>query len=104
MEWLLVAVGISEYYMIYQTEDIRQYLTKESSRATLYFKDIKQVLPVYHIYDEPLANGLYAIPVSEIGMLSIVESKEQWVEVSVDAYSHDATMLKDILKYPPQGG
>ncbi len=100
--WFIISVRVSEWHMIFsRKDDIGKHIIEDHSRGGVRFKDLKQISPVHHTYEDSLPKGLYAIPVDDLGKLEIKGNEDEPVKVSIDAYSHDNKMLNAIIKSPP---
>lgn len=99
--WFIVSVRVPEWHMEYDRDDIRRESYIDHETGGMYFNGVEQPLPVYHIHDGSLERGLYAVPRDSLGKLKIKVSEDHPVELSIDAYSHNKKILKDILTSPP---
>lgn len=69
-------------------DDIGKQIKSDFSTGDMSFKGLKQVVPIYHVYDNYLPKGLYAVSVDDLGRLEIADNKDEPIEISIDAYSY----------------
>jgi len=101
-QWFIVSVSVGEWYIRYHMPEVAKQLEGvESSREDIIFKGVNQLGGAYYTYLDTLPKGLYAVLVDEVGTLSIKATSDEPVTVSIDAYSHDALLLKSTIKSPP---
>lgn len=102
-QWVIISVGVGDWYVRYHREDIAKHIEGgEPTDNKMVFKDINQLGDAHYIYLDTLAKGLYAIPLDSIGTLHIKGSHDTPIRVSIDAYSHDESLLQGIMKDPPE--
>ena len=98
-KWLIVGNDIASWFIHQNYED---YLVKDNPYNDVFFDGIRQAGKVEHLYgSDNLPKGLYAVKVKDIGELKVKPIDGEPVEVSVNAYSHNAEMLGKILDSPP---
>lgn len=100
-DWLVLAANIGSWEV---RREIDSYIDEKSSTwDEIYIKDIGQSLPMHVFYNEDIYEGLYFVPMDRIGKLTRKKTEEgNLIEVNVDAYSENESLLKDILESPPE--
>ena len=100
--WLIVSVRTADWYMISdRKDDIGKQIKNDFSTGDMSFKGLNQVVPIYHVYDNYLPKGLYAVSVGDLGRLEIADNKDEPIEISIDAYSDNERLLEGTLKRQP---
>lgn len=100
--WLIVSVRTADWYMISdRKDDIGKQIKSDFSTGDMSFKGLKQVVPIYHVYDNYLPKGLYAVSVDDLGRLEIADNKDEPIEISIDAYSDNERLLEGTLEIQP---
>lgn len=97
-KWLIINIGAGSWLL---RQRIAKYLRNNKDYHTVYFKGVKQLRPAEFLYSDSLEKGLYAVRTNQMGVLNIKGSVKLPVEVSIDAYSHDAEFLQNTLDNPP---
>lgn len=96
--WAIFHVDVNSWYVRTHFE---KYLQESRQYDDIYFKDVKQLTKSEHIYHNSLPNGLYAVRARHLGVVSVELADRQYIEVAIDAYSHDSKLLSSILSKPP---
>jgi hypothetical protein len=96
--WVIFHVEVGSWYIRGKFE---KYLEKDRPYNDIYFKEIKQLTSSEHMYNDKLPKGLYAVRVRDLGVLNIKPVRDKPVEVSIDAYSHNQSLLEAILNEQP---
>lgn len=100
--WFVVSVRTADWYMISdRKDDIGKQIKNDFSTGDMSFKGLNQVVPIYHVYDNYLPKGLYAASVDNLGKLEIANSKDEPIEISIDAYSDNERLLEGTLERQP---
>lgn len=100
--WLVVSVRTADWYMISdRKDDIGKQIKNDFSTGDMSFKGLNQVVPIYHVYDNYLPKGLYAVSIDDLGRLEIVDNKDEPIEISIDAYSDNERLLEGTLERQP---
>lgn len=100
--WLIVSVRTADWYMISdRKDDIGKQIKNDFNTGDMSFKGLKQVIPIYHVYDNYLPKGLYAVSVDDLGRLEIADNKDEPIEISIDAYSDNERLLEGTLERQP---
>lgn len=100
--WFIVSVQVADWYMVSDRKnDIGKQIVDDFKTGNMSFKGLKQVIPIYHVYDNYLPKGLYAAPVDNLGKLEIANSKDEPIEISIDAYSDRKDLLDSTLERQP---
>ncbi|MFC2601739.1 MAG: hypothetical protein ACFNYO_01185 [Candidatus Saccharimonas sp.] len=100
--WFVVSVRTADWYMISDRKnDIGKQINNDFKSGDMSFKDLKQALPIYHVYDNYLPKGLYAVSVDDLGSLEITNNKNEPIEILIDAYSDNKRLLDGTLKAQP---
>lgn len=97
-KWLIINIGAGSWLL---RQRIAKYLRNNKDYHTVYFKGVKQVKPAEFLYSDSLEKGLYAVRTNQMGVLNVKGDAKLPVDVSIDAYSHDADFLKNTLDNPP---
>ena len=97
-DWLIFSVEVNPWFI---RQEFGEHLVEGTQYNEISFKKVNQ-LPMEHIYDEVLPNGLYAISTKHLGKLKVKLTDNEPVEVLIDAYSHDQSLLDAMLNDPPQ--
>lgn len=82
-------------------DDIGKQIKNDFNTGDMSFKGLKQVIPIYHVYDNYLPKGLYAVSVDDLGRLEIADNKDEPIEISIDAYSDNERLLEGTLERQP---
>lgn len=100
--WFVVSVRTADWYMISdRKDDIGKQIKNDFSTGDMSFKGLNQVVPIYHVYDNYLLKGLYAVSIDDLGRLEIVDNKDEPIEISIDAYSDNDRLLEGALERQP---
>ncbi len=100
--WFVVSVRTADWYMISdRKDDIGKQIKNDFSTGDMSFKGLNQVVPIYHVYDNYLPKGLYAVSVDDLGRLEIADNKGEPIEISIDAYSDNESLLDGTLERQP---
>lgn len=100
--WFVVSVRTANWYMISdRKDDIGKQIKNDFSTGDMSFKGLNQVVPIYHVYDNYLPKGLYAVSIDDLGRLEIVDNKDEPIEISIDAYSDKKDLLDSTLERQP---
>lgn len=100
--WFIVSVQVADWYMVSDRKnDIGKQIVDDFITGNMSFKGLKQVIPIYHVYDNYLPKGLYAASVDNLGKLEIANSKDEPIEISIDAYSDNERLLEGTLERQP---
>ena len=100
--WFVVSVRTADWYMISdRKDDIGKQIKNDFSTGDMSFKGLNQVVPIYHVYDNYLPKGLYAVSIDDLGRLEIVDNKDEPIEISIDAYSDNERLLEGTLERQP---
>ena len=100
--WFIVSVQVADWYMVSDRKnDIGKQIVDDFITGNMSFKGLKQVIPIYHVYDNYLPKGLYAASVDNLGKLEIANSKDEPIEISIDAYSDKKDLLDSTLERQP---
>ena len=100
--WFVVSVRTADWYMISdRKDDIGKQIKNDFSTGDMSFKGLNQVVPIYHVYDNYLLKGLYAVSIDDLGRLEIVDNKDEPIEISIDAYSDNDRLLEGTLERQP---
>ena len=100
--WFVVSVRTADWYMISdRKDDIGKQIKNDFNTGDMFFKGLKQVVPIYRVYDNYLPKGLYAVSVDDLGRLEIADNKGEPIEISVDAYSDNESLLDGTLERQP---
>ena len=100
--WFVVSVRTADWYMISdRKDDIGKQIKNDFNTGDMSFKGLKQVIPIYHVYDNYLPKGLYAVSVDDLGRLEIADNKDEPIEISIDAYSDNERLLEGTLERQP---
>ncbi len=100
--WFVVSVRTADWYMISdRKDDIGKQIKNDFSTGDMSFKGLDQVVPIYHVYDNYLPKGLYAVSVDDLGRLEIADNKGEPIEISIDAYSDNESLLDGTLERQP---
>lgn len=97
--WMIISIDVGSWFV---HSNFEKYLVKSKSYNDIYFKKVKQLAPMEHIYNDNLPKGLYAVRVRHLGKINIKGTREKPVDVAVDAYSHDKNLLDMMLQEPPK--
>ena len=100
--WFVVSVRTADWYMISdRKDDIGKQIKNDFSTGDMSFKGLNQVVPIYHVYDNYLPKGLYAVSIDDLGRLEIADNKDEPIEISIDAYSDNERLLEGTLERQP---
>ena len=100
--WFVVSVRTADWYMISdRKDDIGKQIKNDFSTGDMSFKGLNQVVPIYHVYDNYLPKGLYAVSIDDLGRLEIADNKDEPIEISIDAYSGNERLLEGTLERQP---
>lgn len=100
--WFVVNVRTADWYMISdRKDDIGKQIKNDFSTGDMSFKGLNQVVPIYHVYDNYLPKGLYAVSIDDLGRLEIADNKDEPIEISIDAYSDNERLLEGTLERQP---
>ena len=100
--WFVVSVRTADWYMISdRKDDIGKQIKNDFSTGDMSFKGLNQVVPIYHVYDNYLPKGLYAVSIDDLGRLEIADNKDDPIEISIDAYSDNERLLEGTLERQP---
>ena len=100
--WFIVSVQVADWYMVSDRKnDIGKQIVDDFITGNMSFKGLKQVIPIYHVYDNYLPKGLYAASVDNLGKLEIANSKDEPIEISIDTYSDKKDLLDSTLERQP---
>lgn len=100
--WFIVSVQVADWYMVSDRKnDIGKQIVDDFITGNMSFKGLKQVIPIYHVYDNYLPKGLYAASVDNLGKLEMANSKDEPIEISIDAYSDKKDLLDSTLERQP---
>lgn len=100
--WFVVSVRTADWYMISdRKDDIGKQIKNDFSTGDMSFKGLNQVVPIYHVYDNYLPKGLYAVSIDDLGRLEIADNEDEPIEISIDAYSDNERLLEGTLERQP---
>lgn len=100
--WLIVSVRTADWYMISdRKDDIGKQIKNDFSTGDMSFKGLNQVVPIYHVYDNYLPKGLYAVSIDDLGRLEIADNEDEPIEISIDACSDNERLLEGTLERQP---
>ena len=100
--WFVVSVRTADWYMISdRKDDIGKQIKNDFSTGDMSFRGLDQVVPIYHVYDNYLPKGLYAVSIDDLGRLEIADNEDEPMEISIDAYSDNERLLEGTLERQP---
>ena len=100
--WFVVSVRTADWYMISdRKDDIGKQIKNDFNTGDMSFKGLNQVVPIYHVYDNYLPKGLYAVSIDDLGRLEIADNKDEPIEILIDAYSDNERLLEGTLERQP---
>jgi len=99
--WLVVSNGVSQWSIARTLPDA---ISKDSPESgDIYFKNVKQVMPVQLLYIDDLPEGIYFIDATHLGKLNVKASNfETPVRIEIDAFAQSETLMDGIFKEAPQ--
>lgn len=107
--WLAKLKNINEALVLFHVganirkvrTQFEKYIDHKKPQEEIFFKNVKQLTASIQLYNDLLPSGLYAVKVSELGTVSVKLAKTGFIDISIDAYSHNKKLLDAILNKAP---